>query len=320
LLNLRYIQIHKCCLSRKSKIWNMASNIDLNEMDSRLAGNYRINANMRPIEGRVGWTHFSLYLEDGKGGITSAAKRDGVFAPAPVIEGIHSRGGKGIMSWIEVECYTPDIHLYDKSSGPRLLELGGTETERALMRMLAGKVAPGGHMMFAYETVRGNAFHRETLESLLGNIPPVCTPLGKLLFDSGFRLVKDWYLAEGGFEGPRKLWGEKPADDAVLRQFDGRTLFRVLAYCSAMPRSDLIDLEMAARKRAGQVLSRLLLKQPLSALAKRVARLYRDCGDKEAVETAARRTCGLVASLCPFIAGEGFEIDELRRIAGECAD
>ncbi len=291
---------------------------NLHDLDSRRAGQYKLRAILRPVAGRVGWTHFSIYLEDEKGGVTCSVGPDGVLESTPVIEGIHSPGGKGIKAWIEVESYSTMVHFCDGMTGPRLLELTGSETERDLMRFLAGKVAPGGHMMFPYDSSNGT-FYRQTRESLLGNIPPVCTPLGMLLYEAGFRLVKDWYLAEGGFEGPRKLWGEKPEDDGISRQFDVRTFFQVLAYCPAMPHDDIIDLELAARKRAGQVLSGLQLAPPLSDLAERVAVICRDCVDREAMETAARRTCCLISSLISAGVVSNIEFGELKNIAGTCA-
>ncbi len=298
---------------------NMNAIHNLHDIDSRLAGQYRLKAILRPVEGRVGWTRFSVYLEDGKGGITSSESRGGALVPAPVMEAIHSRGGKGVRAWIEVDSYTPVIHFNDKVSGPRLLDLSGTKTERDMMRVLADTVAPGGHLMFAYETARGNAFYMETQECLRGNIPPVCTPLGKLLFDAGFRLVKDWYLSEGGFEGQRKLWGEKPADDAASRLFDRMTFFRVLAYCSAEPRGDLIDVELSSRQSAAKVLAELRLEHYLSDLAEGVALIYRDCGTKEKMELSAHRTCRLIGAFISRGVADDADMAELKKLCRECS-
>jgi hypothetical protein len=75
--------------------------------------------------------------------------------------------------------------------------------------------------MVSYEDAA--PLHRETDRALSAGVPPVLTPLGFLLFMSGFRLVKNWYLSEGGHEGPRKLWGEKPPDDAWALAWDEDT-------------------------------------------------------------------------------------------------
>ncbi len=292
----------------------MEYDLPLDDLNNRRIGPYGLKADLRPVEGRVGWTHFSLFLEEICGG-----DRQRKMGSAPVIEGIHSRGGKGIKSWIEVESYAPLMRFDDDAPRPRMADLSGTGTERELMRILACKVAPGGHMMFAYDTALETAFYRETLECLCGNIPPVCTPLGKLLFDAGFRLVKDWYLAEGGFEGPRKLWGEMPLDAAASRLFDGMTFFRVLAFCSAEPRGDLIERELAARNRAALIMGVLRLSPPLSELAESVALYYRDCGDAESLVSAARRTCRSVFSVLTSGQGNTADLGELERIVGECS-
>ncbi len=296
----------------------MEGNYLLDDINFRRVGIYRTQVTLRPLEGRVGWTRFSLYLRDDKGRISSRRNRRGDLVPTPVLEGIHSRGGKGIKAWIEVESYFHVVQFIDNGS-PQILDLPGTERERELLRILADTIPPGGHLMFAYEVAYESAFHGETAEGLLVNIPPVCTPLGKLLFDSGFRLVKDWYLAEGGFEGPKKLWGEKPADDAATRLFDRRTFFQVIEFCSRKPVIDFVEKESAARKRAVRVVAELRLDPPLLELGENVTRSYLECGDMEAMETAARRTCLLVSSLLEAGFKDDASMAELARIARECS-
>jgi hypothetical protein len=36
---------------------------------------------------------------------------------------------------------------------------------------------------------------------------------------AGFQCLKDWYLAEGEFESPRKLWGEKALNETIAQSF-----------------------------------------------------------------------------------------------------
>jgi len=90
-----------------------------------------------------------------------------------------------------------------------------------LFQSLSQLIPPGGHLMVSYENT--DPLHRETDRALSAGVPPVLTPLGFLLFMSGFRLVKNWYLSEGGHEGPRKLWGEKPPDASWSRIWDEDT-------------------------------------------------------------------------------------------------
>jgi hypothetical protein len=99
--------------------------------------------------------------------------------------------------------------------------------------------------------------HRETLLSLAGGVPPAATPLGYLLVLGGFGHVKDWYLAEGGMEGPRKLWGEKAPDAGWERTFGDWTRQQLLSFLAISDRRNRGDLLEAAGRRAGEVLRRI---------------------------------------------------------------
>jgi hypothetical protein len=80
------------------------------------------------------------------------------------------------------------------------------DNDRALFQMLAALVPPGGHLMVEYDS----PFHEATARMLTLGYPPVTTPLGRRLFQAGVRSYRDWYISEGGREGPRKLQGFKP--------------------------------------------------------------------------------------------------------------
>jgi hypothetical protein len=58
----------------------------------------------------------------------------------------------------------------------------------------------------------------ETRRQLGGGLPPVVSRLGYKLFKLGFTWFKDWYFAEGFWEGGQKLQGEKPNDESRIRQ------------------------------------------------------------------------------------------------------
>jgi hypothetical protein len=106
--------------------------------------------------------------------------------------------------------------------------------------------------MVSYET--DGAVHRETLRLLEAGVPPAATPLGFLLFRSGFSLVKNWYLAEGGHEGPRKLWGEKAPDPEWESTFRQRTERQLLEFLAQPVRQGLSEDEKEARRRAETIL------------------------------------------------------------------
>ena len=54
---------------------------------------------------------------------------------------------------------------------------------------------------------------RNTARALALKVPPIITPLGSMMFSVGCGVAfKDWYISEGGREGPRKLQGFKAVD------------------------------------------------------------------------------------------------------------
>jgi hypothetical protein len=192
---------------------------------------------------RSGWSWFSLLLADGTG----------TAGEHPVVQGIYSRGGKdGVRPWMDIE-YADEIPIPGGNGPARIASLDGSGADRRLFRILGDAIPPGGHLMVSYEGDR--PIHRETMLSLGLGIPPVATPLGVLLFFGGFTLVKDWYLAEGGMEGPRKLWGEKAPDPEWERSFMERTRRQLHDFTSRprLPEED--PLLAASRDRAAELLA-----------------------------------------------------------------
>jgi len=99
--------------------------------------------------------------------------------------------------------------------------------------------------------------HLDTVESLRIGIPPVLTPLGYLIFLGGFQYVKDWYLAQGGHEGPRKLWGEKAPDESWAEIFYEKTAKQVSQFFERKTNSTHKELEERARGRIKPTVSRI---------------------------------------------------------------
>jgi hypothetical protein len=95
--------------------------------------------------------------------------------------------------------------------------------------------------------------HADTVRSLSLGVPPAVTPLGHLLFKGGFQYIKDWYLAEGGFEGPRKLWGEKAPDDDWRQNYLKRTALEIDTFVKKPFRFSYGYLVDPAQKRAKEI-------------------------------------------------------------------
>jgi hypothetical protein len=183
------------------------TDLPLSAVDGRRLGPYTIVLGGVKALRRSGWRAFSLHLRDLRGALRQH----------PVVRGIYSKGGKdGVRGWMDVD-YWEEIPCEDGDPEGFLLSLRAENLDRSVFRLLGEAIPRGGHLMVSYEGEQ--QVHRDTLRELADGVPPPATPLGALLFFGGFRHVKDWYLAEGGMEGPRKLWGEKAPDAAWERTF-----------------------------------------------------------------------------------------------------
>lgn len=292
----------------------------LARIDGLSIGDFEIGLHLKPLHYRVGWTHFSLYLKDLNGRTSSQRTSSGEWVTTPVVEGIHSRGGRGVKGWIEVGDYFPIAHFRGRGSSPKAIQLSGEGLDREIFRLLGECVPAGGHLMFAYEVSFESPFHKETQESLIKGVPPVTTAQGELLFHAGFRLVKDWYLAEGGHEGPRKLWGEKPLNDAETSNFDLKTFLQLLAFLSRQPNPAMIEREQLARRRTVAILQELDLEPGLSTLRQGVIHIYQEDARSMALERAARRTCHQIGEvLRTALFKDNRMTGELSQISRECS-
>jgi hypothetical protein len=152
---------------------------------------------LREVRHRAGWLRITLNVLD----------HNGRPARTSLLTGIISGGGRGVMPWLEVSI-KPDIEF----DGGERLNGRATGIESALMKLIGTLVPAGGHLMIEYESPAQRETHRE----LLLRVPPAATYLGALMFEAGFRgHFKDWYISEGGHEGPRKLQGNKSPNAAV---------------------------------------------------------------------------------------------------------
>jgi hypothetical protein len=217
--------------------------LGVERLDGRRIGDYTLILGEVKRLRRSGWRGFKLYLRDASGTRASRA----------VAEGIHSAGGRhGIVPWMDIS-YCEDHEFREGGSLKGHCRLDAMFLDREVFACLGDIVPPGGHLMVSYEGEQG--VHEETMRALEAGIPPAATPLGLLLVLAGFQYVKDWYLAEGGFEGPRKLWGEKAPDDAWAREYHERSARRLLEFLSAPCRRRDEALADRARGRAEEVLA-----------------------------------------------------------------
>ncbi|NIM59649.1 MAG: DUF1122 domain-containing protein [Candidatus Aminicenantes bacterium] len=189
-----------------------------------------------------GWKGFRLFFRDSHGNLSSS----------PVIKGIYSVGGKdGVKPWMDIE-YSEELGFLDEKETKDGLILSSNSLDRKLFKYLGNIIPSGGHLMVSYEG--GQLIHTNTIRSLSMSIPPAATSLGFLIFQGGFQLIKDWYLSEGGHEGPRKLWGEKAPDDIWAETFYKKTAQQIFQFLEIKQNLAHEELLEPAVKRSKEVL------------------------------------------------------------------
>ena len=191
----------------------------------------------------VGSTYFRLYL-----------RSDDLGRPRePVVFGMQNSGRYPGFNWVEVLEWRDDLPLDDGRTAQVPPGI-----ERLIFQRLAELVPPGGHLMAEYDS----ASRSMTAKALALRVPPAGTPLGATLTAAGCGVAfRDWYIAEGGREGPRKLQGFRALDDEHERR---RGLETIGALEGFLASSVDIDWDVQARTRpiAQEALERLLERFP----------------------------------------------------------
>ncbi len=165
---------------------------------------------MRPLEGAIVGNGVRLHVEIGpksKVGsdyyrITLVADLQGA-ADEAVCSGLINRGRYPGFNWVEVTDFLGRFPL----AGSVVEVPEGIDG--AIVKALGQLVPVGGHLMMEYDST-----HRAiTAKALAQRVPPVATPLGGMMFAAGCGTwFTDWYISEGGREGPRKLQGFRAVD------------------------------------------------------------------------------------------------------------
>jgi hypothetical protein len=155
-----------------------------------LDGRQLATAELRVVLGRksrYGARYFALLLAGASGALTDEA----------TLTGLHNQGPLPSDNWIEVA----ETNAVVRIPGQGDIAMSEADFVR-LFALFFDLLPPGGHVMVEYDSPQ----RAETARALAQNVPPIASPLGEFLFRAGFGpLFKDWQIAEGGAEGPRKL-------------------------------------------------------------------------------------------------------------------
>jgi hypothetical protein len=154
----------------------------------------------------------------------------------PVLLGLHNSGPFPGYNWVEVIDFRGRVEV----AGGAVEVPAGIDQE--IVTALASMILPGGHLMIEYDSA-----HRSlTARSLAAQVPPVATPLGGMMFAAGCIAFTDWYIAEGGREGPRKLQGFLAVNDRHVQLRSREMLLDLEAF---MERSRDLEWDVQAATR-----------------------------------------------------------------------
>lgn len=217
--------------------WTMAEDSHpLGSLDGAKIGSYKAVVALGTTN-RFGARYFRIFVRNTSGELSQQC----------VLTGLHSQGKYPGYNWIEIISISREIGF-----ATEVMTIAPASLIQQMFNYLADILPPGGHMMVEYDS----AEQQDTARSLALGIPPPATPLGAVLFSAGCGFgFKDWYFAEGGSEGPRKLQGYKALDSQHARLKMGEIAQQLRAFLSQRPKSADSDLELAARNRASDILN-----------------------------------------------------------------
>jgi hypothetical protein len=228
----------------------------LQGLDGRPVGPYTLHlARCEPQARRSGWRRIAFRLTD----------KDGHEADWPVVEGFYSVAGARIGSWLDCDVYPT------QAFNGRVEDLDRDGVTLELFRLLGEAIT--SHCMVAYEAwERTSSLHTVTEQSYRLGIPPGATPVGELLINAGCVAgFKDWYIAEGGNEGPRKLQAEKPPNEAARTEALTAMARSLTAYLARPPLGAAEAVERDCRGRSARLLETLEWPESVVPLARAVA-------------------------------------------------
>ncbi|MBV8358448.1 MAG: DUF1122 family protein [Deltaproteobacteria bacterium] len=195
---------------------------------------------LQEVRLRAGWLRFALTVRD----------ENGQPARTSLMTGLISGGGRGVMPWCEGRIY-PWLEFANEER----FDAREAGLEAELISLMGSLIPAGGHLMLEYESPGQTETHRE----LLLRVPPAATYLGALMFAAGFRgHFKDWYISEGGHEGPRKLQANKSPNAAAARDALQFNLDELKQFIKRQPPENAEDAKLVAQ---AQDRARLLLKE-----------------------------------------------------------
>ena len=181
-----------------SKDWALPRDHELSRLQEAALGPYRLIVLLGP-KNHVGSQYFQVFM----------ANDEGALAGEPLAQGLHNSGPYPGFNWLELTRYNARLSIDGDA-----VDLVHDGLDRDLFARLSDLVPAGGHLMVEYDSPS----QEETARALTRGVPPAATETGFRMFEAGCRSFRDWYIPEGGREGPRKLQGFKPYNEEIARE------------------------------------------------------------------------------------------------------
>jgi hypothetical protein len=220
-----------------SKEWALPGEHALAALQGRELGPYRLIVVLGP-KNNVGSQYFQVFLANG----------EGALADEPLALGLHNSGPYPGFNWVELTRYNSTLAF-----GGEIVDLTEGDLDRELFGMVSELVPPGGHLMVEYDSPSQAA----SAQALTRGLPAATSPIGFRMFQAGCRSYRDWYIPEGGREGPRKLQGFKPWNEEIAREKTAALRGEIEAFVRDAEGAEGDAVQRRALERAREVLKGL---------------------------------------------------------------
>ncbi len=218
--------------------WSLPGEHPVSALDALALGDYRTIAILGP-KNAVGSRYYQLFLADSAGRLAQGA----------LALGLYNSGPYPAFNWIEMSQYQERPRF-----GETELSLWDSGLDQALFEALSSLVPAGGHLMVEYDSPG----HLATERILTLRYPVAASPIGFRMFAVGVRSYRDWYISEGGREGPRKLQGFKPWNAEIAAEKTAALQAELEEMLASPPNDSHGEWGRLARTLGRQVLDDLL--------------------------------------------------------------